>query len=139
MPRLALGVALAGWTAFAIGLESAEVIQKQIRPNLGYWHLRSGDHFDFFCIGFPTASKFNPHTFHSTVEYLERETDWSYSGGTDLIHSCQENCKIMRALHVTPDRGPDEIVGRATLILPGLRIHSGRCRKVNFSVEVEEQ
>jgi len=38
------------------GRPNLELVQKEIIPNLSYWHHRSGSHSDFFCIGFSNES-----------------------------------------------------------------------------------
>src|SRR4029077_15386683 len=67
---------------------------------LDYFNHRSGDNIDFFCVGYDeifddTPNKagegltgtwhFNPARFAESVARLEHETNWTYSGLTDLI------------------------------------------------------
>lgn len=80
--RLTGAVRLVG---IIFGRPSVELFEKQISPNLAYWHHRSADHVDFFCIGFGRGRGFSPQAFTGAVRHFESETDWRYSGGTDLI------------------------------------------------------
>jgi len=74
---------------------------KEVVPNLGYFHVRSGKHVDFFCAGYGPDDprepvnrinvsdmgwKFYPAKFNDLRQELEPpRTNWRYSGGTDLI------------------------------------------------------
>ena len=67
------------------GRDTEPLVKSQIIPNLDYWNERSGNHMDFFCIGFSKDKSFNVSHFTKTVEAFKANTQWDYSGGTDLI------------------------------------------------------
>jgi hypothetical protein len=75
---------------------------KEIIPNLDYFHVRSGQHIDFFCAGYGADDlkdpdresqitvgnvgwQFNVKRFNSISEEVAARTNWKYSGGADLI------------------------------------------------------
>lgn len=69
------------------GRPQVELVKEQIIPNSSYWHYRSGETIDFFCIGFSSSPlvEWDPKKFTETLDRFEAETSWKYSGGTDLI------------------------------------------------------
>jgi hypothetical protein len=78
---------------------ASDTSQKQILPHLPYFHLESGDHFDFLCVGYSEAIgnepvvvtvngrawSFSDETFIALKDQLQKQTSWKYSGGADLI------------------------------------------------------
>jgi hypothetical protein len=68
-----------------IGDPSEPLVKEQIIPKLEFWHHRSANYIDLFCVGFSAVAKFDAKEFNSTLRTLESNTDWRYSGGTDLI------------------------------------------------------
>jgi hypothetical protein len=75
---------------------------KEVVPSLGYFHVRSGKHIDFFCAGYGADDprdpdkksqvnvgdvgwKFNPNRFDAIRQEVEARSNWRHSGGTDLI------------------------------------------------------
>lgn len=69
-----------------IGRPTSQLVLDQLIPDLDYWHCRSGEHMDFFCIGFSSPpSEFAPESFNRAIRYLEKKTKWRYSGQTDFI------------------------------------------------------
>jgi hypothetical protein len=67
-----------------IGRPSEPLVQEQIIPNLSYWHHRSATFIDLFCVGF-LSKEFDGGEFNRTIAMFEANTEWKYSGGTDLI------------------------------------------------------
>lgn len=75
--------------------------QEQVLPNLDHWHWRSGDHTQFFCIGYspvlphhdskPVATVagsqwyFSAESFNEVLADIERQTKWRYRSGCYLI------------------------------------------------------
>ena len=74
----------------------------QIIESLEYFHVRSGDHIDFFCAGYGPDDPndehrdaqvqvleqgwyFNNIHFESVCSELEAKTSWEYEGRTELI------------------------------------------------------
>lgn len=69
-----------------IGRPSEPLLAEQIIPSLGYWHHRTATSVDFFCVGFTRAEEgFDEQRFAATLRQIESKTNWTYSGGTDLI------------------------------------------------------
>ena len=74
------------------GFASTEVI-----PSLGYYHLRSGKHINFYCAGFeigweparlqPEEQRYfySDDTFDNLRRDIEARCSWRYSGGADLL------------------------------------------------------
>jgi hypothetical protein len=66
---------------------------KEIIPNLAYFHHRSRKHFNFWCAGYeensaaPSAPPwpFSVEKFLAERQWVETRTQWRYSGSTDLI------------------------------------------------------
>jgi len=80
--------------------------REEIVPSLNYFHHRSGDKIDFFCVGYgwfsppnvaPDQLKvhaggpnkmgwgFSARRFDEFRRDIERKTSWRYSGGTELL------------------------------------------------------
>lgn len=69
-----------------IGRPSEPLLAEQIIPSLGYWHHRTATYVDFFCVGFTRAKEgFDEKRFAATLRQIESKTNWTYSGGTDLM------------------------------------------------------
>ncbi|HEX3865407.1 MAG TPA: hypothetical protein VHV78_01600, partial [Gemmatimonadaceae bacterium] len=68
------------------GQPSTKTFTEQIAPRLEYWHHRSGERFDFLCVGYSHAQgAFNPELFAESVRWLQDRSAWRYSGLTDLV------------------------------------------------------
>jgi hypothetical protein len=75
--------------------EGQALTDKEIIPSLDYLHGRSVDHIDFYLAGWKYYARsegvassswtFNLETFLRAQDAIESETDWSYSGGVDLL------------------------------------------------------
>ncbi len=68
-----------------IGQPDEPLIKEQIIPKLNFWHHRSANYIDLFCVGFSAQAAFDAKEFNATLRTLETNTRWRYSGGTDLI------------------------------------------------------
>lgn len=83
---------------------NAPTAQQEIVDHLSHFHLRSGEAVDFFCVGYGaywppshyvdqtvvasiegTDWYFSETAFSEVIDQLEEETQWSYSGETELI------------------------------------------------------
>lgn len=87
-----------------------ELTEKEILPNLEYFHHRSGEAIHFYCGGYgrywykdgrlyndainvtedkgywgDIPWKFSPQAFVHLVEEIELESEWKYSGGVELL------------------------------------------------------
>lgn len=62
------------------------LFESEIRPNVNYWHSRSGDHLDIFCVGFAgTSREFSNRSFVQTLAGLEAMSKWRYGGESELL------------------------------------------------------
>lgn len=76
--------------------------KKEIVPHLPYYNRRSGRSINFYCAGYGTDKDsdgqelgkvgesvwfFSDNAFLDTKKYIELDSTWKYSGGTDLIIS----------------------------------------------------
>lgn len=63
--------------------------EEEILRGKDYFHYRSGDKIDFFCIGYETEDgqkwKFKPEIFSEIVEEFESRSKWEYSGSVELL------------------------------------------------------
>ena len=87
-------------------LPESAIATAEILPALGYYHLRSGRHIDFYFAGYtnerPQSGEldlyrqpqsahrrfpwwFSDRLFDEFRREVEKQTSWRYSGGTDLI------------------------------------------------------
>ena len=78
---------------------TSPLAQKEIIPNLAYFHARSGEHVNFYCGGYwagdlpPDPGRvrvgngwmYSDASFDSFRQEVERRSAWRYSGGADLI------------------------------------------------------
>jgi hypothetical protein len=81
---------------------TSRLAKEEIVPNLDHFHYRSGEHIDFFCAGYGADDRddpdrksqievgdvgwrFNSNRFNAICVELEKESNWEYSGATDLI------------------------------------------------------
>jgi hypothetical protein len=72
-----------------------DFVKRQLLPDLDDLHLRSGDHVDFFCMGFSNARpgappsiewRFDQEAFVEALHAVEEQCGWSYrSGQCDLL------------------------------------------------------
>jgi len=75
--------------------QGQSLTDKEITPSLEYLHGRSGDHIDFYLAGWKFYARsegvassswtFDLDAFLKAQDAIESETDWSYSGGVDLL------------------------------------------------------
>jgi hypothetical protein len=91
--------------ALIYGQPTAPAMAKDLLPRLNYIHHRSADALEIFTIGYLERGAeddpmplFDDSAFVRAVEELERETDWRYSGETDLIFLAS-SLKITRDEH----------------------------------------
>ena len=65
---------------------------KQFLERDAYYDDRSGPFLDIFPVAYTKHKKprFDPRKFSRSIEEVERETNWKYSGGTDIIFLCQK-------------------------------------------------
>lgn len=80
----------------------SKLAKEEIIPGLYYFHIRSGNHIDFFCAGygaqdlrdedFTSQDKvgqagwmFSPRRFNEIRKKVEAQCGWRYSGESDLI------------------------------------------------------
>jgi hypothetical protein len=72
------------------------ITDKDIYPSFEFFHRRSGDYIDFYLAGWrhdgnnygnkeTSEWTFNLDDFIKTLDAIESEVDWTYSGGTDLL------------------------------------------------------
>lgn len=78
--------------ALIFGQRNSETVEKFILPRLNYWHYRSEDYIDFFCIGFypgefyPVGTDgFDARAFNYTVREFEEKSKWLYKGETSIL------------------------------------------------------
>jgi hypothetical protein len=84
--------------ALFYGRPTCRVMKEVILPDIKYFHFRSRNDAECFCVGYvpfegdyytPTAdpvhNMFQPEAFASSVKELEDHTPWKYAGQTELI------------------------------------------------------
>ena len=65
-----------------------DAVGKYIYKRYEYFHVRTGEHLDFFCPGFEVNGRkkhFSVRSFVEFIQQLEELTDWKYYGGTNLL------------------------------------------------------
>jgi len=68
-----------------VGHKSHAIISDEIIKKWGYFNARSGKDLDIFAIGFKTRGTVSDKLLVETIEKFEAETQWKYSGVTELI------------------------------------------------------
>jgi hypothetical protein len=84
--------------ALFYGRPTCRVMKDVILPDIRYYHFRSGNEVECFCMGYvafdgefytptsdPAHNMFQGETFAKAVHEMERHTAWKYSGQTELI------------------------------------------------------
>lgn len=72
-----------------------KAVKEELLPNVEYFNYRSGEHIDFFWVGWRKGMdgwEFDPKAFVGLLCDIEAESAWKYSGGVDLILA---NAKLM--------------------------------------------
>jgi len=68
--------------------DGTKAVKEELLPNLEYFNYRSGEHIDFFLVGWRKGIdgwEFDPKAFVGLLSDIEAESAWKYSGGIDLI------------------------------------------------------
>jgi len=77
--------------ALVFGRPYSDVVKDVLVPNIDYWHYRSGENIDLFCIGFfggesvPEQQDYSSEDFVRALTTFELNTQWKYSGETEIV------------------------------------------------------
>ena len=86
-----------GFVGLVFAREGNEFVKKHLTPCRMDFHVRSGDHVDFFWVGWEHIRldgpgimdgniwNFHSERFESSRHHFEAETSWRFGGGTELV------------------------------------------------------
>lgn len=138
-----------GIAAILFARPDVPLAKEQVIPQLSYFHYRSGDNVDFFCVGYASQDEageliaprqigdvdgvrwvYSDQAFERLCQSIETRSRWRYSGDTDLVLiRCDGNLQFNSAIVINLESAiTDETVPSVANLFEKIILF---CRKYN--------